>query len=50
MLSALPTVATVATAWLGWWDPNNVVRAALALPLGAAIAMAITAVAAGDLR
>jgi uncharacterized membrane protein len=47
---AAPTLVSVALAWLGVWDGNNVVRATLAVPLGAIIAMAITAVAAGDLR
>jgi uncharacterized membrane protein len=47
---ALPTMATVLAYWLGWWDAGNVVRAACALPLGAAIAAVIAAVAAGDLR
>lgn len=50
IITALPTVVTVATAWLGWWDPGNTARAVLALPLGATIAAVITAVAAGDLR
>jgi uncharacterized membrane protein len=47
---ALPTVVTVAASWFGWWDAGNLVRAALAIPLGAAIAAVIAAVAAGDLR
>jgi uncharacterized membrane protein len=47
---ALPTVATVVTAWLGWWDAGNLVRAALSVPLGATIAGVIAAVAARDLR
>ncbi len=48
--SALPTIVTVAAAWLGWWEPGNAVRALLATPLGAAIGGTIAAVAAGDLR
>lgn len=47
---ALPTVASVAASALGWWDAGNVVRAALALPLGATIAAVVAAVAAADLR
>jgi uncharacterized membrane protein len=50
LVIALPTVASVAAAALGWWDGSNVVRATLALPLGAAIGAVVTAVAAGDLR
>ena len=50
IIVALPTLVTVVASWLGWWHSGNVVRAACALPLGAAIAAAIAAVAAGDLR
>ena len=50
IVTAGPTLITVATAMIGWWDPNNTVRAALALPLGASIAAVVTAVAAGDMR
>ena len=46
---AAPTLITVLTAYFGWWDASNTLRAALALPLGAGIAAVITAVAAGDL-
>lgn len=49
IITALPTVATVAASWLGW-DAGNVARWALALPLGATIAAVVAAVAAGDLR
>jgi uncharacterized membrane protein len=49
-IAALPTVITVATAWAGLWDPGNALRASLAAPLGAAIGVVVTAVAAGDLR
>jgi uncharacterized membrane protein len=51
MIVALPTMVTVVASWLGWCDDaGNVVRAVSALPLGAAIAAVIAAVAAGDLR
>lgn len=50
LLAALPTVVSVATAFVGWWDPDNVLRAILAVPLGAAIGASVSAVAAGDLR
>lgn len=49
-LLALPTLLTVATALGGVWDPPNATRAVLAMPLGAAIAAIVTAVATGDLR
>ena len=47
---AIPTLATVVTAWLGLWDPGNVVRAVLAVPLGAAAGGIVTAVSARDLE
>jgi uncharacterized membrane protein len=50
IIAALPTAATVVVSWLGWWDAGNVVRAAVAVPLGATIAAVIAAVAARDLR
>ncbi len=50
IISALPTVVTVAASWLGWWEAGNIGRAVLAIPLGATMAAAIAAVAAGDLR
>ena len=49
-IAAAPTIATVVTAWLGWWDPPNLLRAVLAVPLGIAIAATVAAVAAGDLE
>jgi len=48
--AALPTVLSVAAAALGIWDGANITRALLAVPLGAAIAATVAAVAAGDLR
>jgi uncharacterized membrane protein len=50
IVTAIPSLATVALAWVGGWDSSNVTRAALALPLGGAIALVVAAVAAGDLR
>jgi uncharacterized membrane protein len=50
IIAALPTAATVFASWLGWWDAGNVVRATVAVPLGATIAAVIAAVAARDLR
>jgi uncharacterized membrane protein len=49
-LIALPTLVSVTASWFGWWEAGNIVRAALAVPLGAAIAAVIAGVAAGDLR
>ncbi len=49
-LAAIPTLASVATAWVGVWDPGNVIRALLALPLGAAAGAVVAAVAARDLE
>lgn len=48
--AAIPTLVTVVTAWFGAWDPGNVVRAALALPLGAAAGAVVAAVSARDLE
>jgi uncharacterized membrane protein len=50
IVSALPTLITVALAWIGVWDASNALRAMLALPLGGVIAVIIAAVAARDLR
>lgn len=50
VIAALPTLASVALAWLGWWDAENMIRAVFALPLGVVVAAIATAVAAGDLR
>jgi hypothetical protein len=49
-MMALPTLATVATAWLGLWDPGNLMRATLALPLGAVAGGLVAAVSARDLE
>jgi uncharacterized membrane protein len=50
IMLGLPTAVTVTTAWLGWWDPANLLRAALAVPLGAGVGAVIIAGLAGDLR
>jgi uncharacterized membrane protein len=47
---AAPTVLSVLTGLVGWWDASNAVRAALALPFGASVSAVIAAAAAGDLR
>jgi len=48
--AALPTVISLASGTLGIWDGTNVVRAALALPLGACAGVIVAAVATKDLR
>ena len=48
--AAAPTVVTVITASLGVWDPSNVPRALLAVPLGIAIGGLVCGVASRDLR
>ena len=50
ILTAIPTLVTVMMAWLGVWDATNLVRAVIAVPLGATVAVAVVAVGAGDLR
>ena len=50
IVMAVPTLVTVVTAWLGFWDPGNVVRAVFALPLGAVAGGLVTAVSARDLE
>lgn len=47
---ALPTLVTVALAFIGWWDLSNAARAILGVPAGAGIAAAVAASASGDLR
>jgi len=48
--SAIPTVLTMITAAVGAWDPPNVPRALLAVPLGMAVGALVCAVASRDLR
>ena len=50
IVTAIPTLVTLATAAIGVWDPGNAVRATLALPLGFAVGAIVTAVAARRLR
>jgi uncharacterized membrane protein len=50
IVAGMPTILTLITGFLGWWDANNVIRAVLAFPFGGVIAAVVTAVAAGDLR
>jgi uncharacterized membrane protein len=46
-LSALPTAATVVSAWMGLGDPSNLWRAGLAAPLGL-LAGAVAVALVGD--
>jgi hypothetical protein len=46
----LPTATTLVLAWAGVWGGSNVVRALLAVPLGAVIGAIVTAGLSGDLR
>ena len=41
--SAIPTLFTLFTAQLGWWDPANALRAGLAFPLGVSVGAVVTA-------
>jgi uncharacterized membrane protein len=50
IVAAIPTALSAMASMTGVWDAGNVLRAALALPLGAAIAALVAAVAAGDLE
>lgn len=49
-LAGVPTAFTVMTAVLGVFDPPNLWRAGLAVPLGAAAGMVVGAVASGHLK
>ena len=48
--ASVPTGVSVVTAIVGIWDPANLPRAALSLPLGLAVGVLTAAVAARDLR
>lgn len=50
MVTAVPTLVTLATAALGWWDPANALRAVLAAPLGVAAGAVVTAGLTRNLR
>ena len=39
---AVPTMLTVALEWMGLWFPSNAVRAAAAVPLGAAVTLVVS--------
>jgi len=50
IVAAVPTIASLVTSWVGWWEPDHVVRATLAIPLGAVVGACVAAVGAGDMR
>jgi uncharacterized membrane protein len=50
LVAALPTLLTLVTADLGWWNPANLVRATLAAPLGLAGAVVVAAGLSRNLR
>jgi uncharacterized membrane protein len=45
---ALPTAATVGAEWVGLAAPDNLLRATLAAPLGATVALLVAAAVRGD--
>jgi uncharacterized membrane protein len=49
-MAAVPTAVSLAAGTLGLWDGANMVRAVLAIPLGASAGAIVAAVAAKDLR
>ncbi len=49
-VAAVPTLASLATAVAGVWDPPNAGRALLSMPLGATVGALVAAVVAKDLR
>lgn len=50
LVTAVPTLVTLATAALGWWDPANALRAATAAPLGLAAGVVVAAGLTRNLR
>ena len=49
-ITAIPTLATVASGAIGLWDGSNITRALLAIPVGASAGAAVAAVFTKDLR
>ena len=49
-IAAAPTLLTLATAAAGMWDPSNMGRAVMALPLGSMAGVVLGAVASKHLR
>lgn len=50
IVAAVPTVVTLLTAALGWWEPANALRAASAAPLGVAVGVVVSAGLTRNLR
>jgi uncharacterized membrane protein len=50
LVSAIPTLVTVALEWSGLADPGNVGRALASVPVGAAVATLVTAVSERELK
>ncbi len=50
VITAVPTVVTVGTAMLGWWDPANIWRFSFAAPLGLSVGVVVGAAVSGNLR
>lgn len=49
VITAVPTVVTVTTMLLGWWDPGNIWRFSFAVPLGLTVGLAVGAAVTGKL-
>jgi uncharacterized membrane protein len=47
IVAAVPTLATWSMEFAGLWYPSNIIRAVAAVPLGVAVAMVVSAAAAG---
>jgi uncharacterized membrane protein len=50
IVAGTPTAFTALTAWVGGFDPPNVWRAGLAVPLGLVAGAVVAAVASGELK
>ena len=50
LLTGVPTALSIGLGIAGLWDGSNVIRAALAVPLGAVVGGVVAAVFTKDLR
>ena len=50
IIASMPTLISVSTEMIGWWDGSNISRAIFAVPLGATAGAIVAAVATKDLR
>ena len=48
-ITAVPTVVTVTTMVLGWWDPGNIWRCSFDVPLGLTVGVAVGGAVTGKL-